>query len=115
VDHARFEEEKIWWTYHFTNEDTWFWDYVSVSSYPSIYYYSVQLLDPVISEELHAQVKGEIVSATSNSTLNPDHHLQFFLNDQLLSDDYWDGAIRHSFSGTINQQYFLSGEIIFLT
>ncbi|MBE0687346.1 MAG: hypothetical protein IH585_15250, partial [Anaerolineaceae bacterium] len=30
VDQARFEEEKVWWTTHFTNEDTWFWEYLDV-------------------------------------------------------------------------------------
>ncbi len=110
VEHARFEEEKVWWTYHFTNEDTWFWDYLDVRTFPLTISYLVNLLDPVISPNQDALIEGQIVSATSNSTINPDHHLQFFLNDQLLSDDEWDGAIRHSFSGMINQQYLISGE-----
>jgi hypothetical protein len=110
VDQARFEEEKAWWTYHFTNEDTWFWESQDVRVFPTTKSYFVDLVDPVVSPLHEAQIGGEIVSATSSSTLNPDHHLQFFLNDQLLSDDYWDGAIRHSFSGSINQQYLISGE-----
>jgi hypothetical protein len=110
VDQAHFEEEKVWWTYHFTNEDTWFWENVNVLSFPSIYKYYVQFINPVISEELSAHVEGQIVSATSSSAINPDHHLQFFLNDQLITDEDWDGAVRHSFSGSINQQYIISGE-----
>ena len=108
-DQAKFEEENVWWTTHFTNEDTWFWEYVSISTYPSIFNYPVQLIDPIINEDHFAQVEGQIVSATSNSAINPDNHLQFFLNGELLSDDYWDGAIRHSFSGMVNQQFLQSG------
>ncbi|MBW6475198.1 MAG: hypothetical protein K0B14_18870 [Anaerolineaceae bacterium] len=110
VDQARFEEEKVWWTYHFTNEDTWFWEYSDVSTFPTTKNYLVQLVDPLISSLHEAQLNGEIVSASSSSALNPDHHLQFFLNDQLLSDDDWDGAVRHSFSGSINQQHLIYGE-----
>jgi hypothetical protein len=110
VDHARFEEEKAWWTYHFTNEDTWFWESFDVRVFPTNKSYYVDLVDPVISPLYEARIDGEIVSATSSSAINPDHHLQFSLNDQLFSDDDWDGAIRHSFSGTINQQYLISGE-----
>lgn len=110
MDQARFEEEKVWWTTHFTNEDTWFWEYSDVRTFPTTKSYLVELVDPVISPLHNAQVDGEIIAATSSSTLNPDHHLQFFLNDQLLSDDEWDGAVRHSFAGGINQQYLIAGE-----
>jgi hypothetical protein len=110
VDHARFEEEKVWWTTHFTNEDTWFWEYVEVKNFPLTRNYLINLIDPKISPNHEALIEGQIVSATSSSALNPDHHLQFLLNDQLLSDDDWDGAIRHSFIGTINQQNLISGE-----
>ncbi len=72
--------------------------------------YWVNLIDPVISPNHDALIEGQIVSATSSSAINPDHHLQFFLNDELLADDYWDGAVRHSFSGRINQQYLKVGE-----
>ncbi|MBE0685569.1 MAG: hypothetical protein IH585_06175, partial [Anaerolineaceae bacterium] len=110
VDQARFEEEKVWWTTHFPNEDTWFWEYADVKVFPTSKNYFVDLVNPVISPLHQARIDGEIVAATSSSTINPDHHLQFSLNDQLLSDDDWDGAVRHSFSGLIDQQYLLSDE-----
>ncbi len=109
VDQVKFEQENVWWTTHFTNEDTWFWDYLDVKTFPFTKSYTIQLVDPVISSLFDAQIEGQIVSATSSSTRNPDHHLHFLLNDLLLSDDYWDGAIRYSFSGIINQQFLLSG------
>lgn len=109
VDNAKFEEENVWWTTHFTNEDTWFYDFSTTQTYPFIKSYQILLVDPVISPQYDAQVEGQIVSDTSSSAFNPDHHLQFLLNGEQLSDDFWDGAVRHSFSGIINQQFLQSG------
>lgn len=109
VDQARFEEENVWWTTHFTNEDTWFWEYLDVKTFPLTKIYSIHLVDPLISPLFDAEISGQIVSATSSSAYNPDHHLQFLLNSELFSEDYWDGAVRHSFSGMINQLLLRSG------
>lgn len=107
------DDENVWWTTHFTSEDTWFLGYHTISSFPYSHQYNLTLIDPVVDENQTAIISGDIVSATSNAVTSPDHHVQFFLNGQLISDDYWDGAISYEFSGEINQQFLVAGENVF--
>lgn len=109
-DQIHFEEEKVWWTTHFTNEDTWFWEYLDVNSFPKSYDYSFRLYDPVISSDFQASISGQILSVTSSAAINPDHRVQFALNQQMLSEDTWDGATRHHFKGNMDQQYLVNDE-----
>jgi len=104
------DDENVWWTTHFTSEDTWFLGYYKISTFPYSHQYNLTLVDPVVDVDHTAIVSGQIISATSNTATSPDHHVQFFLNGQLISDDYWDGAISYEFSGEINQQYLVDGE-----
>ncbi len=112
-DTLHFEKEKVWWTYHFTNEDTWFWEYQQVSKFPSKFEYEIDLIDPVISEEFSAEIKAQIVSATASANITPDHHVRAFLNHHMFSDHVWDGAIRTSLMGEVNQTIISNGSNTF--
>lgn len=108
-----FDPEKVWWTLHFTSEDTWFWGYHDVHSFPSTFEYKINIIDPV-SEGAHpARLSGQIVSATSSAYISPDHHVQFFLNNEMIADAYWDGAAKYEFTGDIEQKNLLAGENTF--
>lgn len=108
-----YNPEKVWWTLHFTSEDTWFWGYHDVYTFPSTFEYKINLIDPVIESESNGSLSGQIVSATSNASISPDHHVQFFLNNEMITDAYWDGATKFEFTGDIKQKNLLDGENTF--
>jgi hypothetical protein len=111
-DQIHYEEENVWWTTHFTNEDTWFWQSIDVGSFPYSFQYPAQIFDPVITSDYQTDIYGEIISVTSSTAINPDHRVQIFMNQQFVSEEIWDGATRHNFKGSINQGLLISGENI---
>lgn len=107
---ALFEQDRRWWTLHFTSEETWFWEHnISVSSavVERTFPFSIQdaLLDPLLSADLELQL-----TSNSASSANPDHRIEILLNDQFLSQESWDGAVWHTISLAVNQDLLVNGE-----
>ena len=103
---VRAEESNHWWTYHFTGDDTWFWEKVTVNftdiiTDTDLYTYTTALTDIVTQTgtvPLTATVRGEMVAKTYTPfDDNPDHHTKLSLNGQLLLEEFWDGATRYKF------------------
>ena len=109
---TRAEEDKVWRTFPFTSEETWFWEIFKTSS-PLIKKYPVILNNPDISNG-NAVVRGEIVAATTNESQSPDHHVQLTLNEKNTEDldIKWDGKSRYSFKFTVPQSQLIDGENI---
>lgn len=99
----RVEESHIWWSFHFTSEDTWFWNEAAVSiSTPVTNIYTTTLSAVAGSAPGSATVSGEVVAFTGSPAINPDHHTRFEWNGVLVEDAFWDGkSARHLFQGEI--------------
>jgi len=109
------EESNFWRTYHFTSEDTWFWDKIEVSAdevfETRVYTPSISL---PASGDYIATLRGEMVAETHIISTNPDHHVQIYLNDsqhnQPIMDGTWDGKTSHKFETGFSQDLLLDGD-----
>jgi len=106
TDTWHFEEDDRWNTTHLSDEDTWFWgERISVNSSSSVVT-STYILDlPGLAHStIPAVLRGELFSATDTNTVNPDHHIQLFVNDHPtpILDSLWDGRGRHAFEAEID-------------
>lgn len=105
-DTVRAEESHEWWTWHFTGEDTWFWEYAQVSgSTPVVTHTYTVNLEGVAAVDLPATVRGEVVARQNSPVINPDHSTAFYLNNRStpVEKKTWDGLVRHVFSGQVAQ------------
>jgi len=101
------EQSMRWLTWHFTGEDTWFWDIVQdwiTHSYTTT-------LTALATEAYSATVRGEVVATNTNDSNSPDHHTRFTLNTRVtpLSDALWDGKSRFKFESQIPQSALVEG------
>lgn len=105
---VRAERSNVWWTWHFTSRDVWFWDRVQTSDQTMRAYTTT--LDALATTLISATVRGEVVARNQNTDAAPDHRTRFLLNDTLLEDATWDGLIRHRFEADIPQAALREGE-----
>ncbi len=104
----RFEQDRRWWTYHFTSEETWFWEQnISVSNTVVEKSYPFELL-AVSASSGDAQLAVDFTSDSANA-LNPDHHVEVYINNNLIKDETWDGAVWHTINVSFPQSYLLAG------
>jgi len=107
------EESHEWWSWHFTSEDTWFWESIRPNiSTPSITNTYTATLTALATGEISATIRGEVVAKNFNSSSLGDHHTQVFINDQAsaVDDATWDGHIRYAFGGQTLQANLIEGE-----
>ncbi|HEY0607715.1 MAG TPA: C25 family cysteine peptidase [Herpetosiphonaceae bacterium] len=104
----RAERSNVWWTWHFTSRDIWFWDRVQTSDQTTRAYTTT--LDALATTPISATVRGEVVARNQNISAAPDHRTRFVLNDTLLEDATWDGLVRHRFEAEIPQSALREGE-----
>lgn len=113
TDTVRAEQRNSWWAYHYTEEDTWFWDRVQIGTAVTMTTrsYAANLPD-VAGVPFTATVRGDLVARMSNASVNPDHRAAFSLNDSPLAgaeNVTWDGVNRTGFAGTLAQSALLEG------
>jgi hypothetical protein len=101
----RAEQSNAWWTWHFTSEDTWFWERIRDNNDHS---YTISLTNPAPTGG-PLQVSGEIVGRTQNRVANPDHHTRVLFNNQVVENTTWDGLTRHPFSQSLPQSVVING------
>ena len=101
------EQPKVYWTYHFTSEDTFVWDGLNTSTPTSTY--TISLFDP-ITNSISATLKCEVVAFTNNSNTSPDHHIKIMFNDANVTDSYWDGMSRIHIESDIDPIFLQNGE-----
>jgi hypothetical protein len=107
------EEAHEWWSWHFSSEDTWFWQMLRPNtSTPVVTKTYTATLTALATGEYTATIRGEVVARNFNSYSSPDHHTQVFINDQAaaIDDATWDGHIRYAFEGQAPQTSLLEGE-----
>lgn len=89
--------------------DHWYWNYVrSANHVPASGSYTFSL-PPLASGTFTATFSYLLYSASSNSTANPDHHLQMSINGRLIYDNTWDGLVLVSGAIDIPQSYLSTG------
>ncbi len=109
-NNVKFEKDWYWWTYHFTSEETWFWEKnFSVSNTFVEKTYPFTIRDVVLDSSLIANLKLQITS-NSASALTPDHLIEVYLNNQSLGQDSWDGAVWHTSQFPFSQDKLINGE-----
>ena len=93
--------------YHFTSEDTWFWDYVTNTDQRQF----PITLTGLYTEPFTAVVRSEYVAVTYSTIYTPDHHVVFKLNNGVdpIVDSRWDGASRNSFEVDIPSTDLVEG------
>ncbi len=103
--HAEIQNNR--WEFHFTSEDTWFWQYVRDTSTQSF----TTNLSAIYSEPFNATVRSEYVAYTYSDFVSPDHHTLFHINSRVepINESYWDGRSRHSFESDIPSADLLEG------
>ena len=96
------------WEYHFTSEDTWFWEFVTDSN-PRFYN---TLLTALSTETYTASVRGEYVAFNYNNLVTPDHIVNFYLNNGAtpINVSSWDGRSRHRFEVDVPGSALVEGE-----
>lgn len=111
------EESHLWWSWHFSDEDTWLWEKVTTDNQtPVITKTFTTTLTALASGSYSATVRGEVIALTYNDYATPDHHTQFYLNspETLINEANWDGFGEYAFEAQTSQTNLLEGENQFL-
>ncbi|RMG54144.1 MAG: hypothetical protein D6723_05660 [Acidobacteria bacterium] len=66
-------------------------------------------LSQVAAVSFSATLRARLVGLTDIPGIDPDHHLQLFLNDQFLGDIRWDGPTEHLVEVTFPQSLLMEG------
>ncbi|MGB9591350.1 MAG: C25 family cysteine peptidase, partial [Candidatus Kryptoniota bacterium] len=100
----------IWRTTHFTSEDTFFWDWVTIDGSKTLTY-TISITNP-LTTSAQANILGEFVGYSNNTSINPDHHEIIYLNSQTkpIADLAWDGLIKYDFNIPVTQNKLISGD-----
>ncbi|MDX1435165.1 MAG: C25 family cysteine peptidase [Anaerolineales bacterium] len=108
TDLARAEEEHAWFSFHFTSEDTWFWEHIQPGPASATRTYTTTLT-ALATGPLTATVRAEVVSRAQNI----NHHTQFYLNGgaQPIDDSTWFGRTNHKIDVPVAQSVLGSGAI----
>ncbi|PWH17219.1 MAG: hypothetical protein DDG59_08250 [Anaerolineae bacterium] len=105
-----YEEQNVWWTTHFTSEDTFFWDNVQFTANTEKNY-SLNVPNPI--PEGNATLRGEFVARADSSSINPDHVQAFYINKNQhptsIGTITWDGKRRYRFEFTFPASYLVHG------
>lgn len=109
VKHA--EQDNRWWTWHFQDEETWYWETAThpYQPYPRTY---TTTLTALATEPFTATLRAAVGARASMDTLPNDHHTTFTLNDMAtpLDDKYWEGKSRYEFEAQVAQSELNEGE-----
>ena len=89
--------------------DHWYWNYYS-SSVPTQFYATA--LNNISTISYTCVLRPRIQGFSSYSGVYPDHHLQFYVNNQFVGDGYWDGQTEYTEEITFPQSYLMEGENI---
>jgi hypothetical protein len=111
TDTVHAEQSHEWFTFHFTSEDTWFWDRLNVTN-PTTRTYTTTL-SSLVTEPMTATIRGELV-ARRNSIYDVDHHTPIYINDRSIAinenESTWNGISRYPFEANIPQSDLKEGE-----
>ncbi len=94
---VRAEPSHYWFSYHFTNEDTWFWDRIN-TGIPVTRSYTLTL-DAIAPGVEPVTLRTSLVSRMETT----GHHTVFYWNDlvQPVEDAIWNGKTRHTIETSV--------------
>ncbi len=115
---AHIEQPRIYYSYHFTNEDTFVWEKITsthkiitstsgLTDTPLVTH-TIQLNNPLPGVSTPT-LRSESIALINNPYVSPDHHLRLFVNGQMASDVTWDGKSRIHTSDDFNPSILRSG------
>ena len=106
---VRAEENRVWRTFPFNSEETWYWERIQgtteiTKNYPVTVEYPY-------NNGIQATLRGSILAAKTYESAGPDHHVTVFINDQTetYGDFTWDGKSRLTFEFSFPMSYLIHG------
>lgn len=109
---VRAEQQNLWKTTHFNDEDTWFWDVINTGYAGQIITRTyTTTLSAIATLPLSATVRAEVTTITPNPPPNPTYRTIFHLNalSNVLEDSIWTGLVRHRLSATTPVTMLMEG------
>ncbi len=88
--------------------DHWYWNYWYPPSIPTQSYATT--LNNISTGSYTCTLRSMFQGYSSDSGVNPDHHLELYVNDQFVGDAYWDGQAEHIGEHTFPQSYLIEGD-----
>lgn len=87
-------------------QDHWFWGDEFIAPASREYLFSIANISAAPGT---ATIKVLLKGRTSDPTVMPDHHTKIYLNNQLISDQTWDGLIEFEHSVTVDHALLING------
>jgi hypothetical protein len=87
--------------------DHWYWNYYYPPSVPTQSY--AVTLNNIFTDTYTCTLRARIGGGTSDSSVDPDHHLKLYVNNQFVGDAYWDGRTVYMGEYTFPQSYLVEG------
>jgi hypothetical protein len=107
------EQQLLWKTTDFNDEDTWFWDEIKTGGVGNAVTRTyTTTLSAIAAVPLSATVHAELTTITPNAPANPTYRTIFRLNDvnNVLEDTIWTGLVRHKLDTTVAPTQLLEGQ-----
>lgn len=106
---ARLEQDNRWYTVHRSDEDSWFWEVVTVNSPTPVTRTYPFELPTATGSSTAAVLQGEIYADTESLASSPDHHIELSMNGNSIYAAEWDGIGRLAFNVEFDQSFLLPG------
>jgi hypothetical protein len=103
-------EEDHWYVSYLPMQeeaDHWYWDFIQATSGPVSKTFNATLHNLVVGSYTPT-LRAKLCGGLSNS-INPDHHVKIYVNDNLVVDTWWDGQIEHLTEADFPQSYLGEG------
>lgn len=89
--------------------DHWYWGQTYVLRSGSVLTYTAPFTVEQPLPAGTASLNLELWGVSYDTRVNPDHHSRVFVNQALVGDVYWDGAVQHSATVTFDQALLRPG------
>ena len=87
--------------------DHWYWNYWYPPSVPTQSYATT--LNNISTGSYTCTLRASFQGLSSSGDVDPDHHLELYINDQFVGDAYWDGQTEYVEEHTFPQAYLVEG------
>ena len=87
--------------------DHWYWDFIQATSVPVSKTFNATLNNLAVGPYTPT-LRAKLCGGLSNS-INPDHHVKIYVNDNLVEDTWWDGQTEHLTEADFSQSYLIEG------
>ena len=103
---VRAEDDQIWWSFEFWDDEVWFWNVIQSSPYTSTHPIN---LPGAVAQALTASLHLEFVTESQNLTQPNDYHTRVLINGNQIADNFWDGKNRFELDQDFSQTTLLDG------